>query len=212
MRACLKDYNIMYSFFQEIAHRKLEGWEPTPANDPFQAETLKQKQNAMKATYQFICHFFSHPEWFWEYKPYRADKWTNAYEITKTAQRQEGLDAGHIRIRVIADRLYLLYKAWVRDKNPSKRSVVCEKTFFTQIESIGLHKKSKTSINGMGRTVVDLFFQNIHHAVRQIFPQFSLEEWPSEDAGEREAMLTKMEYGSSEIWTMEKREKEMLVV
>ena len=169
----------MQSLFWELSNRELNGWEPSPGNDPFQNETEKQKEGAMQASLRFICEFFSSPSWIWKYQPAFNKTWITGYEICKTTQRQSGLAAGHIRIRILADQLYDIYKSWNKDKNPGSRNVY-EKTFFKHIEKIGIVKVARLRINDSQRTCCDLFYIKIRGLVREIFPTYDFPQWATE--------------------------------
>ena len=169
----------MHSLFWELANKELNGWEPSPGNDPFQEDTQKQKEGAMKTKLRFICEFFASANWIWKYQPAFNKHWVSGFEIVKTTQRQSGLPAGHIRIRILADQLYDLYKAWNKDKNPGSRNVY-EKTFSKHLEKIGIQKIARLRINDTQRTCYDIFYSKVKPLVQQLFPTYDFPLWSTE--------------------------------
>ena len=188
LRSELKDLNIMYSMFMDLATLDLHGWEPTSQNDPFQEFTNKQKEKAMKASYVFIIQFFQDHDWYTQYVPYRCNTWCNGIQISVIKQ---GADLGKTRIRILKGQLFSMFKEWNKDKNPGCRTVK-QNTFFQHIGHLGIFADGNKHINGKQRNVVDLIYINIRNTVKQIFPEFKMGAWPSENAHQRRLMIEDM--------------------
>ena len=146
-----------------------------PAN-LFLEMTNQQKEGAMTGSIRFICEFFASANWVWKYKPQWNNKWITGFEITTIAQ---GGRKGQIRIRILCDQLYDLYKSWNKDKCPGSRNVY-EKTFFRQIQKLGITKVPRLRINNAQRTCSDLFANQIRSLVKGMFPTYDFSLWSTE--------------------------------
>ena len=177
VRKCFNDCNIMHSFLMEIANLELGDWEPVHTNDPFQEEALRQKENAMYGSHAFIKNFFAKPDWPTKYMSSgKIHHWhVRNYEVVRVVQNPH---KGEIRIRVQADRLYDIYKAYTLDKNPRSKSV-SEKTFFDQLAKIGIEKKKQQLLHHVQKTCVDIFFNTVSARLKILFPTIEL-DWPTE--------------------------------
>ena len=172
----LKNYNLMHSFFFELANRDLNGWEPSPSTDLFKETTDQQKEGAMTGSIRFVCEFFATSDWVWKYKQQWNNNWVDGFQITSIVQ---GFEKGQTRIRILSDQLYDLYKSWNKDKCPGSRNVF-EKTFFRQIAKIGITKVPRLRINDNQRTCSDLFPNKIRTFVKEMFPTYDFSVWSCE--------------------------------
>ena len=129
--------------------------------------------------------------WTWKYQTNSSNKWEHGYEIAVTTQQQSGLPAGHVRIRVIADQLYDVYKSWNKDKRPGQRNIY-EKTFFKHLEKIGIFKSTRKHINDIQRTCVDVFHTKVKKLMLEIFPTYQFPQWNTENPEELAKMLWAM--------------------
>ena len=204
LRQALANLDIMHNFFHYCAGRNLEDYHPAnEATNPFSKDTNKMKVDNMRSSWQFMSDFFSNQDWVLHYKPKfeYCSTWGKAFQVDDLKQQVGGCPKGTCRIRIEASRFYNLYKAWVREKNPSQKTVY-ERTFYRQLSPLGVEVQHKKRIHGNRRKVVDVFFPLVQQGFRKTYPEFVLDSWPTEVPSERVTLLAMLELkGSSDATT-----------
>ena len=192
VRANLADYNCMHNMFMELAQRKLTDengvlWEPTSKNDPFQDETNLQKADSMKHSFTFVIEFFNEPTWYTRYN-FSTFDWESETEIIVTTKRHHTPSVGAVRIRITKGRLYYLYKQFLKDKFPGARPIF-EKTFFHQMEELGIETGARQLIHGVQLACSDIYYSVVKRNLLKLFPGFDFPVWPTEIDQELRVML-----------------------
>jgi len=174
----------MSAFFTLLRNRDVGDWTPIPKNDPWPEEQTMQKAANMKKSYEFILDFFTNPNWPNMFNLYDQN-WTDAYQIKKlTRSKNVGdktVNKRAVQIRVTGERLYELYKSWIKVNKPSFRPVF-KNTFYADVEGLHIYRcKDRVKIHNVKRVCVDIYSELVQAEIEKLYAGFQQGGWPTDD-------------------------------
>jgi hypothetical protein len=131
----------------------------------------------MKKSHMFFVQFFGEDDWFRCYKPPHetSGEWLRQYEMKL---KQSKPNKGSVVIRIEHQRLYALYKGFMKEFYISSK-IRNRDTFFKELETMGIavHPKRR-NLNGYKRTCVDVIYDIWIEKMGFLYPGYDIEKWP----------------------------------
>ena len=174
-----QNLDIGHALFMLLKRMDLTGWHPT-INPPSDAR-MRTIAAGMYKSHIFISQFFMNRDWIYRYK---SDSlfWGKDYR----AKRQvRGDYAGQLQIRIKSERLYYLFRRFMKESFPSS-SVHNLDTFCKEIANVGciVPEKRQEMYRKNNYMVVDIYFREISRKMQDMYGQ-TLEAWDSEENSEK---------------------------
>ena len=154
------------------------------------------KIHSLKSSFRFFTEFFCDEEWP---RTFKGDvplmKWLESYEITIQVETDETVRCSEIRILISRERLYTLYKRWVRDGSFGRE--LRKTTFMKDAMILGCVAKprNKNMFNHANRrSMILLNSRVIKTAMLEKIPGFPFAEWAT-DYNEGRTVILKVMKG-----------------
>ena len=147
----------------------------------------------MKTSLRFIVNFFRESQWVDAYRPHFTgnNEWYNAYEVRCLENTVEGHTKGSVVIKVLTDRLYVLFQKYCRAKCPSCR-VVQESTFHQQVACLGIKPLMRQRFRDTKRDICKIYFSDVQKGIKKKFPGYVLHSWSVCNTDERNELIRKL--------------------
>ena len=184
--AQLQNLDVQKALFEFFLRRDIAGFRPS--SDPPNSTKSDTIASCMSKTHRFFANFFQDDEWHVRYKPYHTNigVWFSQFVVKRNSTNPR---KGEICLRISTNRLYLLYKSFMKELYPSS-SVRDTDTFFKEAEMVGVVKRvGRQKIRKSCTSVCDVYFRDWYGEMGLTYPGFKFVDW----AHEHEQFGKKME-------------------
>ena len=174
----VQNINIQRAWFDFFMTRDITHF--SPSKDPPNNTKSQTIQSCMAKTHRFFASFFQESDWYRRYKPTHqpTTTWFTQFFVKKRIINPR---KGEVCLRIACNRLYFLYRAFMKELYPSS-SIRDTDTFFKEAELVGITKRDgRQKIHSSCTTVCDVYYGDWCLAMGTLYQGFKFVEWAHTD-------------------------------